>query len=102
MATSTSGLIGGYILADREWPKTAFYSWNVSEVTSPLGMRNLVSGHFAFNKVVGLHTAHPLEFRNLILDFTDTISGLYQSTTECITFRQENNRFNLSNLRFWM
>lgn len=99
---STSGRIGAYFGAQRDYPETMFFSWDVSEATSPIGMRNLVSGHFAFLNRVGPHTANPLEFRNVVLDFTSTISGVYQSLTECITFREVNDRFNLSNLRFWM
>lgn len=98
---STSGNIGGYLAAQGVYPDVIFYSWNVSEPMTPVGTRNLVSGAFAFNKIVGLHTDNPLEFRNLILDFT-AISGTYQSTVECLTFRQKNNRFNISNMRFWL
>lgn len=84
------------------WPQTQFFSWDTQEFTSPLGMRNLESGHFAFIKVIGNHLAAPLEFRNVILDFTGTISGTYQSLTECVTFRETTNRHNISNMRFWM
>lgn len=104
MTISTSGRLGGYMFADRVYPSTQFFAWNVSEFSSPVGTRDLVSGHFAFRQIVGNHVEHPLEFRNVILDFAtpSNISGLYQSTTECVTFRQTNDRFNLSNLRFWM
>lgn len=98
----TSGLLGGYIYAERDYPQTQFFSWDTMEPSSPLGMRNLVSGHFSFLNIIGQHTANPLEFRNIVLDFTDAISGTYQSLTECLTFRQQSDRFNLSNMRFWM
>lgn len=103
MTISTSGKLGGFVSADRVYPSTQVFSWDVLEQSSPVGTRNLVSGHFAFLNVVGPHIYNPLEFRNLVLDFTDTsLSGLYQSYTECLTFRQTDDRFNISNMRFWM
>lgn len=97
----TSGKIGGYLFADREYPNIEIYSWNVSESSSPIGMRNLPSGHFAFYRPVGQHIFHPLEFRDIVKDF-DNLSPEYQSTTECISFRQTNNRFSISNMKFHM
>jgi len=104
MVTRTSGILGGYIYADRDWPSTQFLAFNVSESASPLGSRNIPGGSFAFRQIVGPHILNPLEFRNVIFDFAtpNNISGLYQSTTECIIFRQTNDRFNISNMRFFM
>lgn len=49
-------------------PQIRFASWNNSELADPAGTRHLVSGAFAFDKVVGLGCSNAMAFNNLRLN----------------------------------
>lgn len=95
----TSGSFGAWISAVGASPDTLFSWWDMTEISSPVGTRHLESGHPAFLSYVNQTT--PLQFRNLEKDFTNGLTPTY-TTTEVITFRSNNQRFFLTNLRFWL
>jgi len=97
--TINSGLIGGYLYAEGVSPLTNFSWWDIEEISPPTGVRHLESGHPAFVKFVD--TATPLEFRNIELNF---ISGIvpYYNSVECLTFKLNNDRFFVANMRLWL
>lgn len=49
-------------------PEIRFASWNNSELADPVGTRHLVSGAFAFDKVLGLGCSSALAFNGLRLN----------------------------------
>ncbi len=50
------------------FPEIQFSSWRNSELADPVGTRHLVSGAFAYDKLLGLGCANALTFNNLQLD----------------------------------
>lgn len=52
-------------------PQIQFSSWNNSEIADPAGTRHLVSGSFAYDKLLGLGCADAMSFTNLKLNLTN-------------------------------
>jgi len=50
------------------FPEIQFSSWRNSEIADPIGTRHLVSGAFAYDKLIGLGCGLALTFNNLQLD----------------------------------
>jgi hypothetical protein len=50
------------------FPEIRFSSWKNAELADPVGTRHLVSGSFAFDKVVGIGCASSMPFNNLRLN----------------------------------
>lgn len=48
-------------------PEVQFSSWNNSELADPVGTRHIVSGSFAYNKLLGSGCDLALSFTNLVL-----------------------------------
>lgn len=49
-------------------PEIRFASWNDNELADPVGTRHIVSGAFAFDKVIGLGCGSSLSFNGLRLN----------------------------------
>jgi hypothetical protein len=49
-------------------PEIRFASWKNSELADPIGTRHIVSGGFAFDKVVGVGCSNAMAFNNLRLN----------------------------------
>lgn len=58
-------------------PEIRFSSWNNSELADPVGTRHLVSGAFAYDKLLGLGCSNAMAFNGLILSLAnnDTLVG---------------------------
>ena len=52
-------------------PQIQFSSWNNSEYADPAGTRHLVSGAFAYDKLLGTGCANAMSFSNLKLNLTN-------------------------------
>lgn len=52
-------------------PEIRFASWNNNELADPVGTRHLVSGAFAFDKVIGLGCDKALTFNGLRLNLAN-------------------------------
>jgi hypothetical protein len=50
------------------FPEIQFSSWRNDELSDPDGTRHLVSGHFAYTKLVGVGCVDSLVFPNLVLN----------------------------------
>jgi hypothetical protein len=50
------------------FPDIQFSSWRNSELADPVGTRHLVSGAFAYDKLLGRGCENALTFNNLVLD----------------------------------
>jgi hypothetical protein len=84
------------------YPTIQIFEWDITEQTSPNGVRNLYGGHPAWVKELGETISKAMQFEDVILDFSD-ISGVYQSRVQAFTVGMAlNNDFTISSLRFWM
>lgn len=52
-------------------PEIRFSSWNNSELADPVGTRHLVSGAFAYDKLLGLGCSNAMAFNGLILSLAN-------------------------------
>lgn len=99
----TSGVIGSYIYGLLNTPGTQIFEWDVREVSSPAGTRNIANGHPAFVKELGVQPSQALEFEDVILNYADdSLSGVYQGRVQAWTIGLTSNNYSISNLRMWM
>jgi hypothetical protein len=97
----TSGSLGAYIYGFKPTPSLVFYEWDVTEQTSPVGYRNVVSGVASFGKTLGTGENASMQFEDTVLDFS-SLESEYAAQVQCFTFRNTETQYYLSNLRVWM
>jgi len=83
------------------YPTVQIFEWDVTEASAPNGVRNIYGGHAAFVKELGETIAKAMQFEDVILDFTASVSGNYQSRVQAFTVGLANNDFSISSLRLW-
>jgi len=100
MAT-TSGVLGSYIYGYKTTPSLAFYEWDITEETSPVGYRNVSSGVISFVKTLGTSEALAMQFEDTVLDFS-ALEDTYAAQVQCFSFLNTETQYYVSNLRLWM
>jgi len=102
MAT-TSGTLGSYTFGELNTPTVQIFEWDVTELSSPIGVRHIYAGHPAWVKELGTTISKAMKIEDVILDYAnDSLSGLYQSRAQCFTIGLAKDTHSISNLRLWM
>lgn len=103
MTTLTSGTIGSYIFGELATPNIQIFEWDITELSSPVGVRNIYGGHPAFVKELGITTTKALEFDDVVLDFANSsLSGMYQGRVQSFTVGLSDSEYSISSLRLWI
>ena len=88
------------------FPVIQFSSWNNKELADPIGTRHLVSGAFAYDKLVGLGCDFALTFNGLKLDTTQPFVGsdvaVINMSVPNMGELQSSGLLAVSNLRLWI
>lgn len=90
------------------FPEIRFSSWFNSELADPVGTRHLVSGAFAYDKLIGLGCGEALAFGNLRLNLGDN-SPFASSNVAVVNFSfpnfgtlQASGLTSISNMKIWL
>lgn len=96
------------------FPNIRVFSWDTSEIASPVGLRNLAGGSFAFKNIVssGCHTADPsfpastsglLIFEDCTFDLTDPpLPSHLESKVAAITINVAQSGTGMSDMRLFL
>lgn len=99
--STTSGTLGSYIYGYLSTPTVRFFEWDVTEVVSPSGYRNVPSGIPSFVKEVSASGSIPMEFEDTVVNF-DNLQETYSARVQCFSFVNSSTQYLISNMRFWM